>query len=81
MRTATFKSISLDSDSCSVSSASFHMTSYTPDILHKDLGTATWLERFGTVAWLERFGTVTWLVGLGTEIWLERIACTGYNSY
>lgn len=60
MHIVKFKPISLDSDSRSDSSASFHTVSCMPDILHKDWGIATLLERIACTAcnsyWAEQLG-------------------------
>lgn len=53
MQTVTLKPISLDNDSRSVNSASFHTMSYMPDTLHKDSGTATLLEH---IVYTEQLG-------------------------
>ena len=62
MQTVTSKPITLvDSDSRSESSASFHTMFYMADILHKDLGIATLLERIACTAcnsyWTEQLGS------------------------
>lgn len=54
------KPVSLDSDSRSVNSASFHTVSYMPEISHKDSDTAALLERIACTAcssyWTEQLG-------------------------